>query len=74
LLGAIPRKRFTKDISGIQRILSALDSGFPICMFPEGGRSWTGRLIPFKSESLKPIKHLKNIPILPVRIDGNYHS
>jgi 1-acyl-sn-glycerol-3-phosphate acyltransferase len=74
ILGAIPRKRYTKDISGTLKILSAVRSGFPICMFPEGGRSWTGKLRPFKPESLKLLKHLKNIPVLPVRIEGNYHS
>jgi hypothetical protein len=49
-------------------------SGFPVCIFPEGGRSWTGRLRPFKHESIKLLKHLRNIPVVPVRIEGNYHS
>ena len=73
-LGAIPRRRYLKDTAGTMRILSAIRSGFPVCIFPEGGRSWTGRLRPFKPESLKLLRHLKNIPILPVRIEGNYHS
>lgn len=46
--GAIPRRRFEKDISGIQKIKAALKKGHPICVFPEGGRSWTGQLRPFK--------------------------
>jgi len=74
IFGAIPRKRYTKDISGTLGILSAIRSGFPVCMFPEGGRSWTGKLRTFKPESLKLLKHLRNIPVLPVRIEGNYHS
>lgn len=72
--GAIPRKRFLKDMEGTQRILSKLRSGYPICLFPEGGRSWTGKIRPFKPESMKLIKHFKDIPVLPVRIEGNYHS
>lgn len=72
--GAIPRKRFLKDLEGTQRILSKLRSGYPICMFPEGSRSWTGKIRPFKPESIKFIKHFKDIPVLPVRIEGNYHS
>ena len=72
--GAIPRKRFLKDFEGTQRILSTLRSGYPICMFPEGGRSWTGKIRPFKPESIKLLKHLRDIPVLPVRIEGNYHS
>jgi 1-acyl-sn-glycerol-3-phosphate acyltransferase len=72
--GAIPRKRFLKDMEGTRRILSTLRSGYPICMFPEGGRSWTGRLRAFKPEAIKLLKYFKDIPVLPVRIEGNYHS
>ncbi len=72
--GAIPRRRFEKDISGLQKIIAALKNGYPICIFPEGGRSWTGQLRPFKPEALKLLKRFKDIPVLPVRIEGNYHS
>ncbi|MCJ7449119.1 MAG: 1-acyl-sn-glycerol-3-phosphate acyltransferase [Bacteroidales bacterium] len=74
ILGVIPRKRYTKDTKGVMKILSTVRSGFPVCIFPEGGRSWTGRLRTFKPESLKLLKHLKNIPVLPVCIEGSYHS
>ena len=72
--GAIPRRRFVKDISGTKRIITALKKGYPVCFFPEGGRSWTGQLRPFKPEVLKLFSLLKDILILPVRIEGNYHS
>jgi hypothetical protein len=72
--GVIPRRRFLKDISGTRKILTALDRGHPVCFFPEGGRSWTGELRSLKSESLKLFTHVKNIPIVPVHIEGNYHS
>ncbi len=72
--GAIPRKRFVKDISGTQKIIAAIRKGYPVCIFPEGGRSWTGQLRSFKPESLKLLRLFKDIPVLPIRIEGNYHS
>jgi 1-acyl-sn-glycerol-3-phosphate acyltransferase len=74
MLGAIPRKRYLNDIPGTRKILKAIENGIPICMFPEGGRSWTGQLRPYKTEALKLLQYLKDIPVLPVRIEGNYHS
>ncbi len=72
--GVIPRKRFTKDFEGTQKILSALRSGYSICMFAEGGRSWTGKLRTFKPQSIRLLQHMNHIPVVPVRIEGNYHS
>jgi 1-acyl-sn-glycerol-3-phosphate acyltransferase len=72
--GAIPRRRYMKDIAGTRKIISTLRSGYPVCMFPEGGRSWTGRLRTFKIESIRLLQHLHDIPVVPVRIEGNYHS
>jgi 1-acyl-sn-glycerol-3-phosphate acyltransferase len=73
-LGAIPRRRFIRDSHGTRKIISTLRSGQPICMFPEGGRSWTGRLRPFKLEAIRLLQQLDEIPVVPVRIEGNYHS
>ena len=72
--GAIPRKRYLKDTSGVFKLISILRAGYPVCMFPEGGRSWTGRLRTFKTESIRLLQHLHDIPVVPVRIEGNYHS
>ncbi len=72
--GVIPRKRFAKDFEGTQKVLSALRSGYSICMFAEGGRSWTGKLRTFKPESIRLLQHMNSIQVVPVRIEGNYHS
>jgi protein-S-isoprenylcysteine O-methyltransferase Ste14 len=63
--GAIPRRRFIRDFPGTRKIISALRLG---------GRSWTGRLRPFKLEAIRLLQQLDEIPVVPVRIEGNYHS
>ena len=72
--GAIPKKRYKKDIKSSMGIIKALSDGYVIGIFPEGGRSWTGELRTLKTESLKLLGHFHLIPILPVRIQGNYHA
>jgi 1-acyl-sn-glycerol-3-phosphate acyltransferase len=41
-------------------------------IFPEGERSWTGATGEWKPEVARLLKRHPEIPILPVRIDGNY--
>lgn len=72
-LGSIPRKRYATGIKHILGIKRALYQGYPVGIFPEGERSWTGMMQPFKPEVLRMFKLFIQIPILPVRIEGNYH-
>lgn len=74
VLGAIAKKRYTSDIKSIIVMKHALDQGYPVGIFPEGERSWTGITQSFKPATLKLFKSFKHIPILPVRIEGNYLS
>ncbi|MFA6128170.1 MAG: 1-acyl-sn-glycerol-3-phosphate acyltransferase [Bacteroidales bacterium] len=71
-LGAISKKRYTHDTKSIIAIKNALDQGYPIGIAPEGERSWTGKTLTFKPETLRLFLKYKHIPILPVRIEGNY--
>jgi len=74
VLGALAKKRYTSDTKNIILIKRALDQGYPVGIFPEGERSWTGKMQSLKPETLKLFKKFNHIPILPVRIEGNYLS
>jgi len=72
LLWNIPRKRFKPDFSSNKIMFEAIDKGAVIGIFPEGERSWTGETQQFKPEVLKLLLKRCDIPIVPVKIKGNY--
>lgn len=74
LLGAIPKKRYKMDLQSNRQLIQALNNGYSIGIFPEGGRSWTGEMRSLKPETLLLLRHYSHIPILPVRLEGNYYS
>jgi 1-acyl-sn-glycerol-3-phosphate acyltransferase len=74
LMGAIPKKRYKTDQQSNRLLIKALIDGYAIGLFPEGGRSWTGEMRSLKPETLRLLQHYYKIPILPVRLEGNYHS
>jgi 1-acyl-sn-glycerol-3-phosphate acyltransferase len=71
-LFCIPKKRYLKDSNAVRHIVKIIQAGGIIAIFPEGERSWTGAASSFKPEVLKLLKKYNHIPILPVRIEGNY--
>lgn len=71
---SISRKRFKVDLASVRSLTDVLNKGGIIGLFPEGERSWTGETQNFKPEVMKFLLKKKEIPILPVRIVGNYHS
>jgi len=70
----IPRRRYRPDPASVREVVRSLRLGYAVGIFPEGERSWTGALGPFKPEVLKLFEHFADIPIVPIRIDGNYHA
>jgi 1-acyl-sn-glycerol-3-phosphate acyltransferase len=73
-LQCIPRRRYKADTGAAMEILKLLRNRNAVVMFPEGERSWTGALGPFKPEVMKLLRHVEDVPIIPVRIKGNYES
>lgn len=73
VLGAIPKKRYASDPLSVILTKKALEQGFPIGVFPSGERSWTGITQSFKPGSVQLFRKFKHIPILPVRLEGNYY-
>ena len=70
--GSIPIDRHEKRnvVKSIKGVLSALESGSSILIFPEGTRNVDGKLLPFKSGCALFALHSKK-PILPVAIKGS---
>ena len=48
-----------------------LNSGMSLVVFPEGARSWTGKMRKFKRGAFKLASEF-NLPIVPVTIDGSF--
>lgn len=70
---AIPFNRQGQFIDGIRDCEKVLKLRQPVLIFPEGTRSRTGQLQPFKP-GLGFIALKLNVPILPVYIEGTYQA
>jgi len=73
-LGAIPKKRYKTDLYSNKMLTKALTQGYPVGIFPEGGRSWTGNMRTLKTECMRLFLHYWQVPVIPVKITGNYHA
>ena len=73
-LYCIPKRRYLNDYSTAKMIISTLKKDFVIGIFPEGERSWTGEMNSFKKEALNLFQKLHRVPILPVKLEGNYFA
>jgi 1-acyl-sn-glycerol-3-phosphate acyltransferase len=67
----INRKSPRESIEVIKRGVENIKRGFPMVIFPEGTRSKSNTMRPFKSGSLKLAIRSK-APIIPITIDGSY--
>ncbi|MEC8379719.1 MAG: lysophospholipid acyltransferase family protein [Myxococcota bacterium] len=45
-LGSFAKQKFTKDRQAMKQLQTFYEQGFPITIFPEGRRTWNGRLEP----------------------------
>lgn len=71
-LNAIPFDRKRRVDQSMQRCSEALRSGHSLIIFPEGTRSATGKLQPFKPGVGHLAKQALDVKVLPVFIDGTY--
>ena len=70
-LGGFPVDRGKGDVVAVKTAIEILQSKNVMVMFPEGTRSKTGKLGEFKKGATL-IAFRANVPILPVKIEGNY--
>lgn len=72
-LGAFPVKLETGDRAALRMSLAHLQQGGRLMIFPEGGRTRTGQVMPFKPGVIRLAMDAK-APIIPVTIVGGYEA
>ncbi|MFN7926510.1 MAG: lysophospholipid acyltransferase family protein [Blastocatellia bacterium] len=72
-LGAFPVKLETGDRGALRHSLTHLQQGGRLMIFPEGGRTRTGQVEPFKPGVIRLAMDAK-VPIVPVTIVGGYEA
>lgn len=70
-LGMIPKTRFEADVGAVKAMLSWLDLGGAVGVFPEGERTWDGGLQALMP-GLERIVARRRLPVLPVRLHNTY--
>jgi len=71
--GAFPVKIEKGDRAALRHALEHLKCGGGLVIFPEGGRTHTGRLMPFKAGVIR-LALEADAPIVPVTIIGGYRA
>lgn len=65
------------SVAGIKETIAeaekTLKHGMSLVIFPEGSRSWDGRMIPFKRGAFMLAGEFR-LPVVPITIDGSFHA
>ncbi len=69
--GTFPVRRYAVDCQAVRNAVRVASHGHILGLFPEGERSWDGRMLPFRRGSLRLLLAL-GVPIVPVGICGAY--
>ena len=72
-LHAFPVRRYRVDPQSVRVLLRRLAEGHVVCVYPEGERSWDGRLQAFRRGTLRVILRA-GVPVIPVGIHGTYDA
>jgi len=70
-MGAFPRKKGFIDFKSIKYAIQLVKKGFPLVIYPEGGRNWDGETKPILKSTAKLVK-LLDVPVVTVVSKGNY--
>ncbi len=68
---AIPIRQGQADIGAIKTVISVLKLGRAVCLYPEGSRTFDGRIAEIKP-GFGLISRRANVPIVPAVIDGAF--
>jgi 1-acyl-sn-glycerol-3-phosphate acyltransferase len=66
--GHIPQE----GLRSMRKVADEIREGKPVMLFPEGHRSRTGQMLPFKAGSFY-IAILSGVPVVPITINGSSH-
>ena len=72
-LDAVPLDRKKHLLSGLREAISRLQGGELLGIFPEGQRTWDGRLLPLQPGFLL-LARRAGVPLVPVGIAGAYEA
>lgn len=72
-VNAIPVKRGQGDITAMKTVIERLNSGLPVCLFPEGTRTPDGRISPIKA-GVALLSRRAKVPVVPMVIEGAYEA
>ncbi|MEJ7613795.1 MAG: AMP-binding protein [Candidatus Fervidibacter sacchari] len=72
-LRVVPFDRTTNPLEGLRIAAAILQAGYPLLIFPEGTRSVTGKLQPFKP-GLGLLAIETGVPIVPALIEGTFEA
>ncbi|MBI4405869.1 MAG: 1-acyl-sn-glycerol-3-phosphate acyltransferase [Deltaproteobacteria bacterium] len=67
----VRRDHSDHDLKVVKQVEADLAKGASICIFPEGTRTRTGELLPFKKGSFR-IAQNAGVPMIPVALAGTY--
>jgi 1-acyl-sn-glycerol-3-phosphate acyltransferase len=70
-VNAIPVKLGEPDITAMRKVINKLKKGGGVTLFPEGTRTYDGKIAPFKP-GLGLLARRGHAPIVPVVIDGAF--
>jgi len=68
---AIPLSRDKADISTMKLVIARLKAGEGVCLYPEGTRTYDGRITAFKA-GFGLLCRRSKAPVVPVLIDGSF--
>lgn len=72
-MNALSVKGDVTDKGVFQEVLTIVDEGRKVMIFPEGERSFDNKLLPFK-RGVAAVAFLTDAPVIPVYIDGCYEA
>lgn len=70
-MGAFPRKKGFTDFKSIKYAIHLVKKGYPLVIYPEGGRNWDGETVPLLKSTSKLVKLLE-VPLIAAVFRGNY--
>ena len=71
LLGAMPKRKGTRDTYIIREMRKVIEAGGSIALFPEGARTWSGTSLDIDPSIVKLIRLLK-VPVITAKMKGAY--